>query len=250
MNNNLREVSLERAVDRQRAEWTFASNNSHRLQPLLAKQFVPAHLIDRPKTSEIALPEALRLAESLLQLAKAELNSSLAQQKQARYAVTTLEPLVNQLGAGEAAVRGARHNLNNCRVYVPFYSRLTDRTIPEGAYAHVGHQMFILTDARTWRAMGNFREDQLKRISPGMRADVYVLSMPNVRFTGVVDRIGFGVTPDPDGIGLPELGLRDVKRTMNWVHLASRYPVCVRVENPTADLFGVGESAVVTIRGN
>jgi multidrug efflux system membrane fusion protein len=83
-----------------------------------------------------------------------------------------------------------------------------------------------------------------------MQADVYVMSNPNLRFSGVVDSIGFGVTPDPDVIGRLETGLPDVQRTLNWVHLASRYPVRVRVQNPTPDLFRIGESAVVTIRGN
>jgi membrane fusion protein, multidrug efflux system len=71
-----------------------------------------------------------------------------------------------------------------------------------------------------------------------------------VHFSGVVDSIGFGVTPDPDVIGRLETGLPDVQRSLNWVHLASRYPVRVRVQNPTPDLFRIGESAVVTIRGN
>jgi len=243
-------ASAERAVNRERAEWTYASNNLHRLEPLLAKQFVTVDQIDRARTSEIAESEALRQAESRLQLAKAELNSTLAQHEQAQHAVTTLEPLINQRGAREAAVKNARYNLDNCRVYAPFDARVTNLTISEGAYAHVGQQVFTLIDARTWWAIGNFREGQLKRISPGMRADVYVLSKPNVRFTGVVDSIGFGVTPDPDVIGRLEPGLPDVQRTLNWVHLASRYPVRVRVENPTPDLFRIGESAVVTIRGN
>ena len=90
--------------------------------------------------------------------------------------------------------------------------------------------MFTLIDARTWWAVGNFREGQLKRITPGMRADVYLLSMPNLRFSGVVDSIGFGVTPDPDMIGNLQPGLPDVQRTLNWVHLASRFPVRIRVE--------------------
>jgi outer membrane protein len=47
-----------------------------------------------------------------------------------------------------------------------------------------------------------------------------------------------------------ESGLPDVQRTLNWVHLASRYPVRVRVQDPSPELFRVGESAVVTIRGN
>ena len=242
--------SSERAVNRQRAEWTYASDNLHRLEPLLTKQFVTVDQVDRARTSEVAESEALRQAESQLQLAKAELKSALAQHEQAQHAVTTLEPLTDQRGAKEAAVRNARYNLDNCRVYAPFDARVTNLTISEGAYAHVGQQMFTLIDARTWWAIGNFREGQLKRISPGMRADVYVLSKPNVRFTGVVDSLGFGVTPDPDVIGTLQPGLPDVQRTLNWVHLASRYPVRVRVENPTPDLFRIGESAVVTIRGN
>jgi multidrug efflux system membrane fusion protein len=110
--------------------------------------------------------------------------------------------------------------------------------------------VFTLIDARTWWAVGNFREGQLQHIVPGMRADVYVLSKSDVRFSGVVDSVGFGVTPDPDVIGKLEPGLPDVQRTLNWVHLASRYPVRVRVKNPSPELFRVGESAVVTIRGN
>ena len=51
-------------------------------------------------------------------------------------------------------------------------------------------------------------------------------------------------------IGKLDKGLPDVQRTLNWVHLASRYPVRVRVENPAPELFRVGESAVVTIRAN
>src|SRR5271166_2364998 len=240
----------EQGVSRAKAEWTYASNNLHRLEPLLTKQFVTVDQVDRAKTSEVAQAEALRQAESRLQLSRAELNSALAQHEQSQHAVTTLEPLVNQRGAREAAVKNARYNLDNCRVYAPFDARVTNLTISEGAYAHIGQQVFTLIDARTWWAIGNFREGQLKRISPGMRADVYVLSKSNVRFTGVVDSIGFGVTPDPDVIGRLEPGLPDVQRTLNWVHLASRYPVRVRVEDPTPDLFRVGESAVVTIRGN
>jgi membrane fusion protein, multidrug efflux system len=243
-------ADAERGVGRTRAEWTYANNNLHRVEPLLEKQFVTVDQVDRARTSETAQAEALRQAESQLALSQARLKSILAQHEQARHAVTTLEPLVNQRGAKAAAVKNARYNLNNCGVYAPFDALVTNLTISEGAYAHVGQQMFTLIDARTWWAIGNFREGQLKRITPGMKADVYVMSRPNVRFAGTVDSIGFGVTPDPDRIGRLGPGLPDIQRTLNWVHLASRYPVRVRVDNPTPDLFRVGESAVVTIRGD
>ncbi len=242
-------VTVGQGVNRAQAEWAYASNNLQRLEPLLAKHFVTVDDIDKAKTSEITQREALRQAQSHLQLAQSQLKSVQAQHEQAANAVTTLEPLINQRGAKEAAVKRARYDLENCRVYSPFEARVTNLTISEGAYAHVGQQMFVLIDARRWWALGNFREGQLEHIRPGMRADIYVLSKPDRRFSGFVDSISFGVRPDADVIGSFESGLPDVQRTLNWVHLASRYPVRVRVENPEPELFRISESAVVIIRG-
>jgi len=257
-------AAAEQAVSRARAEWTYANNNLHRIEPLLVKQFVTVDQVDRARTSEVAEAQALKQTESQLLQAHAALKSTLAQEQrskavlvqstaeheQAQNAVTTLEPLINQRGAKASAIETARYNLDNCRVYAPFDARVTNLTISEGAYAHVGQQVFTLIDARTWWAVANFREGQLQHITPGMHADVYVLSKPNVRFSGVVDSVGFGVTPDADVVGRFEQGLPDVQRTLNWVHLASRFPVRVRVEHPSADLFRVSESAVVVIRGH
>src|ERR1700759_5073067 len=121
-------TDADRGVDRARAEWTYANNNLHRLEPLLAKQFVTVDQVDKARTSEMAQAEALRQAESQLQLAQAELNSALAQHEQAGHAVTTLEPLINQRGAKSAAVKNARYNLNNCRIYAPFDGIVTNLT--------------------------------------------------------------------------------------------------------------------------
>jgi membrane fusion protein, multidrug efflux system len=257
-------ASAEQGVNRARAEWTYAADNLHRLEPLLAKQFVTVDQVDQAKTSEIAQSEALKQAESQLRMSQAGLQSALAQydhsesavdeskaqHEQAQHAVTTLDPLTNQRGAKTSAIENARYNLNNCRVYAPFDALVTNLSISEGAYAHVGQQVFTLIDARAWWAIGNFREGELQHIVPGMKADVYVLSKPTVRFSGVVDSVGFGVTPDPDVFGRLGPGLPDAQRTLNWVHLASRYPVRIRVQNPSPALFRIGESAVVTVRGN
>src|SRR5271156_5040382 len=257
-------ANAEQGVNRAKAEWVYANNNLHRIEPLLEKQFVTVDQVDRARTSEIAQAEAVKQAASQLDLSqaglklalaqyehsKATLEQSKAQHEQSINAVTTLEPLINQRGARASAVKTARYNLNNCRVYAPFETRVTNLNISEGAYAHVGQQVFTLIDARTWWAIGNFREGLLQRIVPGIPADVYVLSKPNVRFSGIVDSVGFGVTPSADDFGTLAQGLPDVQRTLNWVHLASRYPVRVLVKNPPPELFRVSESAVVVIRGH
>jgi multidrug efflux system membrane fusion protein len=48
--------------------------------------------------------------------------------------------------------------------------------------------------------------------------------------------------------GRLEPGQADGQRALNWVDLASRYPLRVRMENPQPDLFRVTESAMVLIR--
>src|ERR1700683_3805935 len=160
-------ANAEQGVSRAKAEWTYANNSLHRIEPLLVKQFVTVDQVDRARTSEVAEGQALKQAESQLLLAKAGLQSALAQEQrskaivqqsvagheQAQHAVTTLEPLVNQRGARTSAIETARYHLNNCRVYAPFAARVTNLTISEGAYAHIGQQVFTLIDARTWWAV-------------------------------------------------------------------------------------------------
>ena len=256
-------ANSEQGVEAAKARWAYANNNFHRLEPLLAKQFVTANDIDRAHTDEIAQAQALKQAESQLKLsqagllsaqaqharAKSMLSQSQAQLEQSKYAVSLLEPLTAQRGSRQSAVQTAEYNLNNCKIYAPFDARVTNLILSEGAYAHTGNQVFTLIDARNWWAIGNFRETQLKHIAPGMKADVYVLSRPTVRLHGIVESVGFGVTPASDVISNLGTGLPDVERTLNWVHLASRYPVRVRITDQASDTLRLGETAVVVIRG-
>ncbi|WP_026442538.1 biotin/lipoyl-binding protein [Pseudacidobacterium ailaaui] len=264
MNEAKAEVSHAKAVvDQAAADLAYVTNNLHRIEPLLAKQYVTVDQVDQARTLVATRQQALEQARSQLALSQARLDSAAAQYRQAQaileqshqqvaqaaHAVTTLEPLVAQRQARSSAIDMAQYNLDNCRYYAPFDGRVTNLTISEGAYAHAGQQVFTLIDTRTWWAVANFRETQLKHIRPGMKADVYVMSRPNVRLHGVVDSIGYGVTPDADIVGRLSPGLPDVQRTLNWVHLASRFPVRVRIEDAPSDLLRLSESAVVVIRG-
>jgi membrane fusion protein, multidrug efflux system len=66
-----------------------------------------------------------------------------------------------------------------------------------------------------------------------------------------VDSVGFGVQPDSTLVGrFSSTGLPDVQRSLNWVHLATRFPVRVRINAPESEPFRLSESAVVVIRGD
>jgi membrane fusion protein, multidrug efflux system len=251
------------AVDKADAELTYAKNNLARLEPLLQRQFVTVDQVDQARTTVDTHSQAARQARSQLALSEAGLTATEAQYRQAQatltqtrhqvsqasYSVTTLEPLQGQVSGKQAAIDVAQYNLDHCKVVAPFDARVTNLTISHGAYAHAGEQVFTLIDTHVWWAIANFRETQLQHIRTGMEADIYILSRPNVRFRGVVDSVGFGVTPDADLIGRLTPGLPDVQRTLNWVHLASRFPVRVRLLDTDQEFFRLGESAVVVIHG-
>jgi multidrug efflux system membrane fusion protein len=258
-------VTAKAAVERSNAERDYASNNLHRIEPLLARQFVTVDQVDQARTLQISRTQAAYEAQSQLALAEASLLASDAQYKQAQavleqshqqvqqasHDVVTLEPLEGQLPGTQAAIDTAKYDFDNCHVVAPFDARVTNLTISQGQYANAGQHLFTLIDTRAWWVVANFRETQLHHVQPGMLAEVYVLSRPDVRYRGVVESIGFGVTPDNDLVGrLTAPGLPDVQRTLNWVHLASRFPVRVRIKDNPSNLLRLGESAVVIIRGD
>jgi multidrug efflux system membrane fusion protein len=258
------DVDHSQAAQKQaKAEWQYSNNNLQRLEPLLRKQFVTVDQVDQARTGMRAKDEAVRQADAQLRLSKARLASALAEEQQSQavleqshaqaaqseHAIDILDPLLAQRGSRIAAVRTAAYNFDHCRVYAPFTARVTNLNIAEGAYAHIGQQLFVLIDTRTWWVAANYRETQLKNIRPGMAADVYLMSGPEQHFEAVVDSTGYGVALDPSVLGtITQQGLPDAQRTLNWVHLASRYPVRIKILHPVGDLLRIGENAAVIVR--
>jgi multidrug efflux system membrane fusion protein len=258
-------ANAKAALDSADAELLYASNNFHRIEPLLTRQFVTVDQVDLARTAVTAKEQTVHQQRAQLALAEAQVQSAQAQYEQAKavveqshsqlgqsqHSVLTIEPLTAQREGRASAIRTAEYNLNNCKIYSPFDARVNNLNISQGAYAHTGQQVFTLIDVRTWWAIANFRETQLHRIHPGMHADVYVLSRPTIRYDGIVDSVGFGVQPDSTLVGtFASTGLPDVQRSLNWVHLATRFPVRVRINAPESEPFRLSESAVVVIRGD
>ena len=73
------------------------------------------------------------------------------------------------------------------------------------------------------------------------------MSRPNQRFEGTIESTGFGVTPDPSLVGRIAPGLPDVQRSLNWVHLATRFPVRIRIDSASPEYFRIGVSAMAIV---
>jgi len=241
------------------AQLKYATNDLGRLEPLLAKQYVTVDQVDQAKTSVrvatgnydaalAALSEAkARLAQAILQQQEADdlLSESRARLGQSIHVVDTLDILESQRPAMAAKVDRARVDLERCRVVAPFDAYVTNVNISEGQYAHPGTPIFTLIDRRKWYVIANYREGKVRHIHIGSRVDVYLMSNPEKKFTGEVESIGYGVFPED---GETTAGLPNIERTLNWVHLSTRFPVRIRVQNPDPDLFRVGATAVTVVR--
>jgi membrane fusion protein, multidrug efflux system len=255
-------LQAEAALRQAKAESEYAAGNLHRIEPLLAKRFVTPDEVHRARTLADAKSAAVEQATSQLSLVKAKLLSatddqqraialmsqSVAQMAESSHAVSVLAPLIAQRESRAAAVRLARYNYEQCSVVAPFDARVTNLTISEGEYAKAGQKLFTLIDTRTWWVVANFRETQIPHVQPGAPVDIYLMSDSHARLKGVVESVGYGVTPDPDVVGTLAPGLPDVQRTLNWVRLASRYPVRIRVIDPPPSSLRMGQVAVVVMR--
>jgi membrane fusion protein, multidrug efflux system len=249
------------AVLRAEADRKYAADNLHRLEPLLDQQFVTVDQVEQARTlletrtraveqatAQVTLSEAhVRTTRSHYQQSGAEVEQSEAQREQASNGVETLAPLTNQREERAAAIRTARYNLNNCRVYAPFDGYITNLTTSVGEYVHTGIQVFTMIDSRVWWVVANFRETQLNHVALGSPTDLFLMSHENLPLRGVVESIGHGVTPDPSVAGVISPGLPAIERSLSWVHLAARYPVRIRIESPPTSLLRIGENAVAVV---
>jgi membrane fusion protein, multidrug efflux system len=241
------------------AQLTYAINNLHRVEPLLEKKYVTVDQVDQANTAvrtaqgnydqaQAALGEAeAQHEQSVLRRMEADsaASESTARLGQAIHNVDTLDTLISQRPGRASKVDQARLELERCRVVAPFDAYVTNMNISLGAYARPGGAMFTLIDRTTWYVVANYRESKLKNIRLGSSVDVFLMGHPDRKFHGVVESIGYGVFPEDGSV---QAGLPQIERTLNWVHLSSRFPVRVRVKDPDPTLFRLGATAVTVVR--
>lgn len=247
------------AVEAASARLKYATNDLNRVEPLLQKQYVTIDQVDQARTAvQVAQGNFNETQAALLQAQAQQAQAVLRQQEattseveseaklgQAIHTVDTVDTLMSQRPARAAKVDSARLDLERCRVVSPFDAYVTNMNISEGAYARAGGPIFTLIDTRTWYVIANFRESKLKNIGIGTHVDVYLMGHPDRRFNGVVESIGYGVFPED---GRVVAGLPQIERTLNWVHISTRFPVRIRVQDPDPQLFRIGATAVTVVR--
>src|SRR3989442_3238541 len=261
-------VAGEATLQRAKAELRDAEDHLARLEPLLPQKFVPEDRVDeartrrisaamtaeQARTSVLAADAALEEARARKQAAlatlaatraqhlatEAALQQSKSERGRAEDAVGQVADMNARVAASEAAVHAAELDLEYTRVRAPFSGRVVNLNISTGAFALSGAEVFTLVDTGTSYVMANFRETQLRHIPAVAPVDLYLQSQSGRHFRGTVVGLGWAVLPEN---GTSVNGLPRVERSLDWIRLAARFPVRIKVEDPD-ESFRIGASAV------
>jgi multidrug efflux system membrane fusion protein len=219
-------------VRRAQTNGELAARTVDRLGPLADRGFVPTQQLDQ---AQVAKNDA---ATSLLQAKE--------QQAAALGAIGTEADAAAAVRAREAALAIARRTLEDTTVRAAHDGRVVGLSVSSGEMVIPSQALFTLIDTEAWYAVANFRETELPHIEVGDCAIAYSMIDRRRAIQGTVESIGWGVL-DEERINLPR-SVPFVERSLNWVRVAQRFPVRIRLRDPPRELMRLGASAVVEVR--
>lgn len=218
-------------VTRARTNLALAEQTLARLEALRPKGYVSAQQVDDAMTAKRDAEVSLRQALQQAAAADALVTSAAAAQA-----------LVD---ANRAALAIAERGLADTKVTAPNDGRVVGLSVSPGEFVITGQTVFTLINTQAWYASAAFVETELANIKAGDCATVYALSDRSKAITGKVEGIGWGVASE-ETINIPR-SLPYVPKTLDWVRIAQRFPVRIRLLDPPENLMRVGASAVVQI---
>jgi multidrug resistance efflux pump len=187
----------------------------------------------------IALAQAVR--EERRSAGLGELVSAEAREQ----AATHVEQARAAVAQADVALAAARLNLERARVKAPVAGVVTNLALRAGGYASAGRPVLALVDTQSLYVEGYFEETKLARIRVGDRVQVRPMGSSRV-LGGTVESIAAGIA-DRDRSTSADL-LPNVNPSFNWVRLAQRVPVRVRLDALPAGVQLVsGETVTVEV---
>ena len=216
-------------VDAARAAADREANNYTRAEKLQAQKFASNQTLEAALAARDAANAALSAAEQQVTRAQAELGVLKAQTVEAQAGLKELQ----------TALAKAERDLASTEIKAPFDGTVGNRAVEPGQYVQPGTRVMALIPAKTAYVEANFKETQLGRIRPGMKAQIEVDAFSNA-IEGEVESIApasgaqFSLLPPENATG-------------NFTKIVQRIPVRIAVKDPSGLMLRPGLSAVVTI---
>jgi multidrug resistance efflux pump len=229
------ESSIEAAnavVTQSKADVDFAKKRVRDLQNLVEQNYIARLQFDQARDDMNAKVASLNKAKADLRRAE----QSLALKIEGDYAI---------IKEVESNLELAKYYLTHTTVYAPSDGLVSNLQLSIGTYVNAGEPVMSFVDAKNWWILANFKENSMGRIRPGQSAEVSIALYPGKIFKAKVESLDWGVSA---GQGTPSGELPVVKNPQNWVKLAQRFPVRLKLTDLDSDhALRIGGSTSVTI---
>ncbi|MBD2840400.1 HlyD family secretion protein [Pseudomonas sp. JM0905a] len=160
-------------------------------------------------------------------------------------ALITAEVARAEFREAQAEVKVAELNLARSELRAPRNGQVTNLRLAQGNYVGAGQPVMALVDDGSFYVQAYFEETKLPRIKIGAPVKVWLMSAGEP-LTGKVESISRGIT---DRNATPDTQLlANVEPTFNWVRLAQRIPVRIKLDKVPDDVqLSAGMTASVTV---
>jgi membrane fusion protein, multidrug efflux system len=188
------------------------------------------HSVDQARQRVAESRAALALAES--QIHQVSIKDAEASRAEARLREAQADLAVAELQLEYTQVRAATDGV------------VSKRSVELGQVVQMGQPLLAIVPLHEVWVVANFKETQLARLKPGMKAHVHVDGYPDKTYVGTLDSMSAGT-------GARFSLLPPENATGNWVKVVQRIPVRIhldgeKVGNPHT--LRAGMSVLVTIR--
>ena len=214
-------------VELSRANLALSKINLERAKTLFEKGVSPKEKYDEALTNHLVASAKLKADEEDLK------------EKQAVVSPENDEALIREKAA---QLSQEELNLEYTSIYAPAEGFITRKNIEVGNRVSEGQPLFAIVPLDDIWIEANFKEIQIEKIKPGMKAKIEIDTFPDKKFSGYVESIMAG-TGGAFSILPPE------NATGNWVKVVQRIPVKIvfdKGQHPN-NIFRVGMSCVVSI---
>jgi multidrug resistance efflux pump len=150
-----------------------------------------------------------------------------------------------RLRRASADLETAQLNLDFTKVRAPTDGYVTNLLLHVGDSAVANQPSVAVIDANSFYVEAFFRETFVENFRNGDRAVVTLMSYPDTPLEGEIDSIGWGIAQQNGSTGFQLLPA--VKPTFEWIRLAQRIPVIVRIEASDKFKLRAGTTASVVV---
>ncbi len=157
-----------------------------------------------------------------------------------------LQTVEHQLAKAEATRDLAKLDLERTVIRAPADGWVTNLNVYSGEFITRGSTAVALVKQNSFYIQAYMEETKLEGVRPGYRAEITPLGSNRV-IKGTVDSISAGVTNASSSNDAK--GMATVDSNLEWVRLAQRVPVRIRLDRQGENVWPAGTTATVVITG-